>query len=286
MKRNTILKLLLVAFTGILLSGCSSTVYFGHWPSGIHRVPAKKGETAKELVANQSMVMGLVYSSRGRWLYSAQQGTINAWGTDGSYKGLLIRPGTANCVGLDEKAGRIYWGDHGRRHIAGSNLAGGDFRVYADYVNHPNAVAVNPKLGYLYWVQSTPCRGVWMSRLDGSGKHMIAIERALPTGLAVDVKSGRVFWSHGTQLDGSARIISSNFDGGYRNVLLHDRNAHIDDLALNPANGRLVWSERRTDGQPAGIRSVKLDGSEAKTICNFTGDQFAQSVTVGPPRKR
>lgn len=286
MKRRPTRKLLLGALTGILITGCADTVYFGHWPYGIYRVPAKKGGKATELVADQSMVMGLAYSSRGHWLYSAQQAGINAWGTDGSYKGLVTYTGNAECVALDPKAGRIYWGDQGREHIAGSDLAGGDFRVYAKHVHYPNAIAVNPKLGLLYWAQSTPCRGVWMSRLDGSDKHIIATETAVPTGLVVDVKSGRVFWSHGAQLDGSARIVASNFDGGNRDVILHDAGADIDDLALNPGNSRLVWSERRTDGQPAAIRSMKLDGTELKTICKFTDDHFARSVTVGPYRRK
>jgi hypothetical protein len=76
--------------------------------------------------------------------------------------------------------------------------------------------------------------------------------------------------------------VTANSDGGDARIVFSDASSSIEGLAVD--NNRIVWIERRSDGQPARIRSAKFDGTAVQTICEFTGDQFARSVTVGPPR--
>jgi hypothetical protein len=101
-------------------------------------------------------------------------------------------------MALDEKAECLYWAElgpppeEGRGRVMSSNIQGGDQRVIVSNLFFPD-VAVNPSKGLLYWTQQADSPGIWMAKLDGSGKRRIVEVDTLAQSLAVDLKDGIVF---------------------------------------------------------------------------------------------
>lgn len=278
-----IISLLLAALCGFALTACqSNTVYFGKIPRDLQKVSVKGG-TPSVLIPELTPVMGLACTKDGKKLYAARQSSIDVWGTDGSSQGVLIQTGTANCVALDEKAGRVYWGDNDRKHVASCDLQGGNVRVLASGMKYPAGVAVNPSKAVVYWVQEYPDGGVWMSQTDGSGKRQIYAENSVPKAVAVDRPSGRIFWA---TVGAPAHVMTANWDGSEPKVVVDGLPVYVEGLAVDERSRRIIWTERHSNGEPPRrIRSACFDGSGAKTLCEFKPDEGAHSLAVGPAQK-
>lgn len=54
------------------------------------------------------------------------------------------------------------------------------------------------------------------------------------------------------------------------------------DAAISPGGGYLVWQDNITDGDPAGISAVKLDGSLSPTLSTFRVNETAQGAQQSP----
>jgi hypothetical protein len=288
MKTSAVVTLLLAALVSLTFTGCQwdwGTVYFGQQPPGIGYVQLRGG-APKVLLDHSTSMIGIVYAPKERVLYTTDEGAIYRFSLEGEQMARVFEPRGANGVAVDENGGRLYWGEDSEKRIVSCNLQGQDSRVLVTGVNFPHAVSVNPKLGLLYWVQEAPNRGVWMSRLNGTESHLISAEEALPAALTVDAESGRIFWARQRLFDWPGRIVTANSDGSDAKIVFSDASSSIEGLAVDKINNRVVWIERRSDGQPARIRNVKFDGTEVRTTCEFTGGEFAKSVTVGPPRQQ
>ena len=124
-----------------------------------------------------------------------------------------------------------------------------------------------------------------MAKLDGTAKRQIAAVDSVIEYLAVDSKDGMVFWVTAEFLpDIPTRITAASFDGSNPKTIVTLPPALIDGVAVDEEARRIIWLERARSA-PARIQSADLDGTSVKTIHEFTGDDFARAVTVGPPRK-
>ena len=266
-------------------------VYFAsHYAHDIEHVSAKGG-SPKVLIPGPAMVMGLACAAKEQRLYMADQTRITRWRLDGKEDGAVLESDRIiTSLALDEKAGRLFWTDmgrpaeEGRGSVASCNTKGGDRRVLVSGLSFPR-VAVNPTKGLLYWTQQVDSRGVWIAKLDGTGKRRIAEVETLADSIAVDSREGMVFWaSIEVAPDIPARITAASFDGTKPKTIAMVTNGMIEGLAVDEDARRIIWLER-TVQPPARIRSAKFDGSDVKTIWEFPGEHYARAVTVGPPRR-
>ena len=93
----------------------------------------------------------------------------------------------------------------------------------------------------------------------------------VPTGLALDVDGGQMYW---TELD-SERIRRANLDGSDVETLVSGAdNAY--GLALDVDGGQMYW----TEADLGRIRRANLDGSDVETL--VTSLEIPASIALGP----
>ena len=90
------------------------------------------------------------------------------------------------------------------------------YTIVTSKQDKPSALAVNPKLRYLYWIDQGQYAKLERSLLNGSNRRvLIQTEINTPTDLFVDVKTGNVYWSDNTY----DRIEMCDFEGKNRRII-------------------------------------------------------------------
>lgn len=189
----------------------------------IHRANLN-GSNSEMIVPNAGLSSGIAVDAiNGKVYWTSFEGVYRA-NLDGSDVEPLIPPSGvgfgAYGVAVDLLHNRLFWTEFqtspsivGR--ILSADLDGTDIQTIYD-VNGtgPVAIALNPAGGTMYWVDSIE-RILRRANLNGSGiVHMTPASGAeFPTGVAVDVDNGKVYWSLSDLLDGIGRIRRSNLDG-------------------------------------------------------------------------
>jgi DNA-binding beta-propeller fold protein YncE len=227
------------------------------------------------------LLLGCLTSSAlaGGRVYWANDGSttsrISFANLDGSGGGDLAGAtgGAPRGVAIDVAAGKVYWTKPGNTatdgrisfaNLDGSGGGGGYLDTTGATVNHPNAAAIYPAAGRIYWANEWGDR-ISFANLDNTGGGDLIVIGATveePIAPMVDPGSGRIYWANANpinvisfaSLDGSG---SGDLNTGDATV------ANPHGLALDPVAGRIYWANvgvgtRRT-GQ--GISYTSLDGS-------------------------
>jgi len=123
----------------------------------------------------------------------------------------------------------------------------------------------------IYWVGSKNTLGgrggvVGRAELDGGGgAHLVetsAVSVDIGIGAAIDVVSGRLYWSGSSTSDGVARIFSVKLDGTDRQVFT-TRSRAVNGLAVDAVARRIYWAENGSILPPqtsGAIYYASLDG--------------------------
>lgn len=171
--------------------------------------------------------------------------------------------GISNCEGLaiDWMAGNLYWSDEGLLTINVARLDNPRQRkvVAESNMSHPRAVAVHPKIGYIFWTD-------WADLSDiTAGRWVAKIERAnLNGGDRRPLVKSQVHWPNGLAIDYGSGI--GNKDGS--------------DKMLS--QGWLYWCDAYMDR----IERVRFDGSERQVRTfwvNFLEGIFEGHLKDGLP---
>jgi DNA-binding beta-propeller fold protein YncE len=199
-------------------------------------------------------------------------GRILSANPDGSDLKTILNEGRRLPDGLaiDVVAGHIYWTNMGnpkqndgsvlRSDLDGRNVStivppGGTFT--------PKQIQLEKKSGKLYWSDREGMR-VMRANLDGSKiETLVDTGQGNPrpgtdarkwcVGIAVDVKSGKIYWSQkGDSNSGQGRIFRANIvvppaqsPEDRRDIeLLYEDLPEPVDLDLDPANRMLYWTDR------------------------------------------
>jgi len=118
----------------------------------------------------------------------------------------------------------------------------------------------------IYWVDAD---GVQRCNLDSSSRETLAPVIMAPSGIALDLDGGKVYWTDQfpvlTPADGFGpfpvgAVFRANLDGSHPETVAPA--SAPTGIALRPAAGKLYW----TDTWTGEVRSANLDGSEAKTL--------------------
>jgi Low-density lipoprotein receptor repeat class B len=146
---------------------------------------------------------------------------------------------------------RIYWGNYNGNTISWANLdgsGGGALATGAATDFGPMGMAVDSARGRIYWANwglgpNGDGKTISYANLDGSGGHTLLINPVLvngPHGLAIDEKTGRLYWPNfatstisWANLDGSG---GGNLKTGAATV------AGPRGVAIDPRKRRIYWA--------------------------------------------
>nr|XP_046225254.1 LOW QUALITY PROTEIN: low-density lipoprotein receptor-related protein 2 [Oncorhynchus gorbuscha] len=105
---------------------------------------------------------------------------------------------TPDGIAVDWVGRNLYWADSRVKRVEVAMLDGRYRKhlVKTD-IDHPSAVAVNPRLGMLYWADRGTAAKIEYSWLDGQHRNILVPDGlGFPTGLSIDYANGdRVYWS-------------------------------------------------------------------------------------------
>ncbi|XP_030630936.1 low-density lipoprotein receptor-related protein 2 [Chanos chanos] len=148
-----------------------------------------------------------------------------------------------NGIAVDWVGRNLYWVDSKLRRLEVAMLDGRYRKhlVKTD-LGEPNAVAVNPRLGMLYWTDCGSTPRIEASQMDGQGRKVL-VETGLgwPTGLSIDfTNNDRIYWS-----DAKESHIESVLPTGEDRriaVFIDVRNP----LSVNVFEDHVYWSTQET----------------------------------------
>ena len=99
-------------------------------------------------------------------------------------------------------------------------------------LTYPNGIDFDPYNYYIYWTDSH--RGeVQRSSVYGVNQTVIRSGVTSPSGLALDVVAGNVYWIN----SGTLTIEVSNLNGKYSKVLVQNLGQYPSDIALDTKRG-------------------------------------------------
>uniref|UniRef100_A0A6Q2Z9A5 Low-density lipoprotein receptor-related protein 2 n=1 Tax=Esox lucius TaxID=8010 RepID=A0A6Q2Z9A5_ESOLU len=129
-------------------------------------------------------------------------------------------------IAVDWVGRNLYWADSTIKRIEVAMLDGRYRKhlVKTD-IGHPSALAVNPRLGMLYWADRGTAAKIEYSWLDGQHRNVLVPDGlGWPTGLSIDYANGdRVYWSDAKE----SRIESVLPSGEDRRTALYIGENHI-----------------------------------------------------------
>nr|XP_022323823.1 low-density lipoprotein receptor-related protein 4-like isoform X2 [Crassostrea virginica] len=93
----------------------------------------------------------------------------------------------------------------------------------------PREIVLYPSKGFLFWVEFGNNTQIGRAHMDGTTKIYIATaDLGWPNGLAIDFALNRLYWTDGK----TNRIEFSDLNGGNRQVLVTDTDAHLMSLGI------------------------------------------------------
>ncbi|XP_025940300.1 low-density lipoprotein receptor-related protein 2 [Apteryx rowi] len=141
-------------------------------------------------------------------------------------------------LAVDWVGRHLYWTDAGTNRIEVAKLDG-RYRKWLIFslLDQPAAIAVNPKLGLMYWTDWGRQPKIECAWMDGQQRQtLVSEDLGWPTGLSIDyLNSDRIYWS-----DSKENIIESmRPDGTDRTVVLHGEAG--SPYSLDVFEGHLYW---------------------------------------------
>ena len=222
-------------------------------------------------------------------------GFILRSGFDGSDVTTIVEPGetfTPKQLKFEAETQKLYWGDREGMRVMRSNLDGSEIEVLVtiaegdaareDRANHAVGVAVDPTLGYVYWIQKGPPNGgegsirraglVMPSGENDRTRTDIEILYAglpEPIDLDLDAEGGMMYWTD----RGDATINRASIDSpdGANANTRQDREILVDgvDVAIgiwvDLAAGHVYYTGTDVVGR------VDLDGDNNTVLVRNAG---------------
>lgn len=169
---------------------------------------------------------------------------------------ILIDLSTLTSVAIDPQVGKIYWTESGFEKIRRANLDGSNIEnLITEGFNGLVDLDLDLDQGKMYWLEAFE---IWRADLDGTDIEKLVGGLDVPTGIALDPASGKMFWAD----LGTGKIQRADLDG-----------SNIEDLVVGLASPFRIALDHTCplfgDGNADG--RVDLADIGRIQIC-FTGD--------------
>ncbi|XP_066544684.1 low-density lipoprotein receptor-related protein 2a isoform X1 [Amia ocellicauda] len=144
-------------------------------------------------------------------------------------------------IAVDWIGRHIYWTDSGTNRVEVAKLDGRyrKWLIHAD-LDQPAAIAVNPKLGTMYWSDWGRQPKIECAWMDGQNRQVLVDEDlGWPTGITVDYLNGdRIYWT-----DSKENIIESmKSDGTERKIVISGDIGN--PFSLDVFEGHIYWTTK------------------------------------------
>ena len=132
---------------------------------------------------------------------------------------------------------KLYWSDTTLLTIEYSDLDGANRQILLSNVNGVKAIALDPRVNEIYWINEENDFTISKMKLDGTDKRVIVSSSLQsPNSLGIDFSTNRLYW-----IDGSA-IKASDLEG--RNIsTVFTTQLGINPTGLSVYNDILFWIE-------------------------------------------
>ncbi|XP_061183615.1 low-density lipoprotein receptor-related protein 2-like [Saccostrea echinata] len=162
--------------------------------------------------------------------------TIMSTTLHGMNTSLVYATGFAHAerLTIDYSTGNIYYTAEGstpnQSYIGVVHRVTLHHRTLFSNMHSPRDIVVYPSKGFLYWTEFGNITEIGRSYMDGTSKKYIATtDIGWPNGLAIDFISNRLYWTDGLR----NRIEYSDLNGGNRQVLTTDNDAHLMSIVIH-----------------------------------------------------
>mmetsp|Transcript_123423 Transcript_123423/g.310764 ORF Transcript_123423/g.310764 Transcript_123423/m.310764 type:complete len:317 (-) Transcript_123423:55-1005(-) len=288
-RRPSISSVWCLCFVILLRGAQSSSLPSGkiYWTDSGHHVirwADLNGSNAEDLVVrdDSSYPRGLAIDKSASKMYWAEMGgnLIMRASLDGSDVETFVTTNQGpDGLALDATASNLYWTDvHGRVQRMGLQGDVPEGLLEASYT-HREGIAVDSEGDWLYYTCADKGYStIHKAHLDGSEvQHLVTPDDTLegeedldselygPKGIALDVGSGKVYWSD-TITD---KIQRSNLDGSDIEDLVTSGLHSVVGLAIDTTSGKMYWADRGDDTITSkfdAIARANLDGSDVEIL--------------------
>lgn len=169
-------------------------------------------------------------------------------------------------IAVDPRSELLFWSE--RSSIATARLDGSEHHTVIDDAGGDAAIAIDLVHDKLYWTSGTSQFSIQRANLDGSGVELL-VPGAQPTGLALDVAGGKMYWADRGIAEGSAIIRRASLDGTGNEILVGGLEPNtVFGIALDLSQRKMYWGGF---GSGDRIRRANLDGSDVEDVIGPVG---------------
>lgn len=121
----------------------------------------------------------------------------------------------------------------------------------------PRYLAIHPEMRLLAWIDVGGSIKIYLSKMDGHEKKIIASNLELPSGLTIDVMANKIYWSCGKTIE------VADLTGGNRRLLTNTDESSIGHLSI--LSNYIYWFNR---GAQTVERVDKFTGTNKSIVMN------------------
>ena len=114
-------------------------------------------------------------------------------------------------LSLDLENEKMYWVKRGA--VMRANLDGSNIETAVEITSYvqPPSVELNPRDGYVYWVDGSNDNIMRASTETGEASTLISADE--PSGISIDVENNLIFWNDEFFMEGTGQVSVANLDG-------------------------------------------------------------------------
>jgi hypothetical protein len=180
---------------------------------------------------------------------------------------------------VDSPAGVMYWNEYAS--IVRANLdASARETIISDTAGNSTLV-LDRAHGKLYWSSFPGIQfpSIQRSNLDGTGIEIL-VTGAEPSGLALDLEGGKMYWPDRGNTSVPASIRRASLDGSGMEILVDGLEPFtVAGIALDLVAGKIYWGGFSSNNR---IRRANLDGSNVEDLVDNVGILGAFALQEAP----
>ena len=212
--------------------------------------------------------ISIVVDSSRRKVYWIDQFEIYRANLDGTDIEMLLESWEPSDLAIDEQAGKIYWLYQYTKNppsLGQANLDGTDEKRVIVWDNeNPLAIAINADAQKVYFIRD---RAIQRANMDGTDIEVVLeLERSdFSRGIAVDPKSGKVFWSEPKM----GTLYRANLDGSDVEIIVQQN--RVSAMTLHRGSAKVYWADHLLDMT---VHRANFDGSGHEVVWQTSPPQF------------